>query len=145
VPVLLAGLAGVGGLVLAITVERIVGRTPPPAPLAITVSSAPGSFPALSVTVTTAVAVVLTVQAFLAARRWGRAVTACTTALLWIGGAGVSAAYLGSHWSTDVLGAWALGAAWGAVLLTAWHTWSRLRHVPTPATEQASSVGSPRA
>ena len=139
-PVLLAGLAGVGGLVLAVTVEIVVARTPPPADLAVTVSSAHGSFPALAVTVTTAVAGVLAVQACLAARRWGRAVSACTAALLWAGGAGVSAAYLGTHWATDILGAWALGAAWGAVLLTAWHAWSRLRRPQTAAADRPTPL-----
>jgi undecaprenyl-diphosphatase len=142
--VLLAGLAGVGGLLLAVTVESVVARTPPPADLAVTLSAAPGSFPALAITVTTSVTVVLAVQAFLAARRWGRAVTACTAGLLWTGGAGVSAAYLGTYWTTDILGAWALGATWGLVLLTAWHTGSRLRRRQTPAAEHATPVRSPR-
>lgn len=131
-PVVLAGLAGVGALLLALTVELLVARTPPAAAFAVSVASAPGSFPALAVTVTTAVAGVLAVQACLVARRWGHAVAACTAALLWVAGAGVSAAYLGTSWATDILGAWALGATWGAVLLTAWHTGSLLRS-PTPA------------
>jgi membrane-associated phospholipid phosphatase len=156
VPALLPGLAAAGGLVLTLTVELVVGRGAPPAQYAVIASSAPGSFPALAVTVTTAVAEVLAVQACLTGRSWGRAVTACTAALLWAGGAGLSAAYLGTHWPTDILGAWALGAAWGAVLLTAWHTWSRLRRTThPPATErdaatephhtQASTTDAPRA
>ena len=99
----------------------------------VSVAEAPGSFPARAVTVTTAVAGVLAVQACLVARRWGRAVIACTAALLWVAGAGVSSAYLGMSWTPAILGAWALGATWGAVLLTAWHTGSRLQHPNTPA------------
>lgn len=126
-PALLPGLAAVGGLVLAMTVELAVDRGAPPAPYVLSASAAPGSFPALAVTVTTAVAAVTAGQACLSGRSWGRAVTACTAALLWAAGAGVAAAYLGTHWTTDVLGAWTLGAAWAAVLLTSWRAWSRLR------------------
>jgi len=143
-PVLLAGLAGVGGLLLAVVVESVVGRAAPPAGLAVTVSATPGSFPALAVTVTTSVTGVLAVQACLAARRWARAVTACTAGLLWTAGAGVSAAYLGTSWATDILGAWALGATWAAVLLTAWHTGSLLRQPHKPAAEHETAVSSSR-
>jgi membrane-associated phospholipid phosphatase len=142
-PVLLPCLAGLGGLLLAVTIELTVARTPPPSELAASISSAPGSFPALAVTVTTAVAGTLAVQACLATRTWGRAVTACTAALLWAAGAGVSAAYLGTHWTTDILGAWALGAAWGAVLLTTWHTWSRLRRPRKVAAAYRPTVDPP--
>jgi len=142
-PVLPAGLASLGSLLLAVTVELVVGRTPPPAASAVFVPSASGSFPALAVTVTTAVAAVLAVQTCFAARSWGRAVTACTAALLWAGGSGVSAAYLGTSWATDILGAWALGAGWAAVLLTTWHTWSRLRRPQAHATQRGPSLGAP--
>ena len=141
-PVLLPALAGDGGLLLAVSIEALVARTPPPAHLAVSVAATPGSFPALGVTVTTSVAGVLAVEAFLAARRWGRAVTASAVALLWTCGAGVSAAYLGTYWATDILGAWALGATWGAVLLTAW-SGSRLRRRLTSATEDATEGCSP--
>lgn len=140
-PVLLPWLAACGGLLLAVTVELVVARTPPPAQYAVSVPPAAGSFPALTVAVCTAVAGMLAVQASLAAHSWGRAVTACTAALLWAGGAGVSAAYLGSNWMTDILGGWALGAAWDAALLTAWQTWSRLRRPQPAAVEHGSARG----
>jgi len=141
-PVLLPGLAATGGLALALVVEVAVHRAPPPGQYAVGVSAAPGSFPALAVTVTTAVAAVTAVQACLSARTWGRSVTACTAALLWAGSAGVATAYLGTHWTTDVLGAWALGVAWAAVLLTAWQAWSRLRRTTgRRSAEQAVGPG----
>jgi len=144
-PVLPPGVAAAGSLLLAVTVELVVARPAPPSDLAVSVAPAPGSFPALAVTVTTGVAAVLAVQACRNARSWRRAVSACTAALLWAGGAGVAAAYLGEHWTTDILGAWALGAAWAAVLLTTWHTWSQLRGRKAQATDRRTATGPPRA
>ncbi len=46
-------------------------------------------------------------------------------ALIWISAAvvtiltGASQVYLGANWLTDILGGWALGALWIAILLTA--------------------------
>jgi undecaprenyl-diphosphatase len=122
----LAGCAWAGALLLALTVGLTVGRTPPPAMY--TVAAAPTghrSFPAVGVTVTTAVAGLFAAQASVSARSWARAVAAWTAAILWAAAAGAAAAYFGTQWTTDVFGGWTLGAAWDAVLLTGWWTWFR--------------------
>src|SRR5512144_802496 len=140
----LAGSAGAGALLLALTLGLTVGRTPPPAMY--TVAAAPtghGSFPAVGVTVTTAVAGLFAAQASVSARSWARAVAAWTAAILWAGAAGAAAAYLGTQWTTDVLGGWTLAAAWNAVLLTGGWTWFRRQANEARAPEDDDITPSP--
>ena len=62
-----------------------------------------------------------------AAPRWGQQVAAWTAATLIVLLVGFSRLYLGVHWLSDVLGGFALGAGWLAVVITASATYRRLR------------------
>ena len=62
-----------------------------------------------------------------AAPRWGQRVAAWTAATLIVLLVGFSRLYLGVHWLSDVLGGFALGAGWLAVVITASATYRRLR------------------
>jgi membrane-associated phospholipid phosphatase len=71
-----------------------------------------------------------------AAPRWGQRVAAWTAAALIALLVGFSRLYLGVHWLTDVLGGYALGAAWLAIVITATATYHRLRSQGPPLQER---------
>ncbi|MFE1167831.1 VTT domain-containing protein [Nocardiopsis sp. NPDC058789] len=124
---LVLALAAWGGAAgSALLVAALVRRVGPPSASALVAPTTGGSFPALEIATTTAVAGVLACLASGRARSWVRAVTCWTVAALWAGAAGAVAAYLGAVWATDVLGGWALGALWCATLVTSTTQWEHL-------------------
>ncbi len=114
---IMLALAAAGSVALCVVIQHLVGRSRPPAALAIGHYAGP-AFP--SGPATTAIACYGTLAVILAAGRPPR-----IRALIWISAAvvtiltGASQIYLGANWLTDVLGGWALGALWIAILLTA--------------------------
>ncbi len=116
-PAIMLALALGGSVTLYVIVQHLVGRSRPPAALSIGHHAGP-AFP--SGQATTAIACYGMLAIILAAGR-----PAGAKALAWIGAAavtvlaGASQVYLGANWLTDVLGGWALGALWIAVVLTA--------------------------
>lgn len=116
-PAIMLALAAGGSVILCVVVQHLVGRQRPPAALAIGHSAGP-AFP--SGQATTAIACYGMLAVILSAGRPSR-----IRALLWLSAAavtvltGASQVCLGANWLTDVLGGWALGALWIAILLTA--------------------------
>ena len=106
-----------GSVALTAIVQHLVGRSRPPAALSIGQYGGP-AFPCGPAT--TAIACYGMLAFIVAAGRPPR-----IRALLWIGAAavtilaGMSQVYLGANWLTDVLGGWALGALWTAIILAA--------------------------
>lgn len=115
--------AGAGGLDWLAKV--VVARPRPPAVFAIT--AAPGySFPSGH----TVQAAAYGCLAYLIARQvrsWRLKVAVWSAALVIAALVGLSRVYLGVHWLTDVLGAWALATAWLAFVLTVTTTVGRIR------------------
>jgi membrane-associated phospholipid phosphatase len=112
-----ATLAGtlVGAIVLYDIVKAAVHRPRPPASVWIGRYSG-GSFPSGHATQTIAfygmLALVLTTGRSNRAKAWGLSGAALVAILV-----GASRIYLGAHWLTDVLGGYALGATWLAVIV----------------------------
>ena len=125
-PLLMLTGAYAGADVLFRVVKALTGRDRPPA------SQAIGHFTGLAFPsghATQAVAVWGMVAALVAVGsvRWSTKVTGWAVAVVVAGLVGVSRLYLGAHWLTDVLGGWALGAVWLAVLLVTVRTVGTLR------------------
>ena len=112
---LLAG-ALAGATVLSDVVKPIVGRARPPSSIWIGHYSG-GAFP--SGHATQAVAFYTMLALILSMRlSFGRRAVVWSGAALVILVVGASRIYLGAHWLTDLLGGYALGAAWVALLVT---------------------------
>lgn len=137
-PLLVLSVALAGGLLLSDMVTSLVARPRPT--LAAVVARRDGfAFPSGHATYAIAVYGGL---AYLAAgwfRTWSAKVAAWTLALAVVLLIGFSRVYLGSHWATDVLGGYALGAVWlASVLVTTsairgtWHRRQDRRTDPAP-------------
>ncbi|MFE4462462.1 phosphatase PAP2 family protein [Nocardia tengchongensis] len=126
-PITLGAAAYGGYLLMVVTVKLAVGRPRPPLPervVAIDGSSFPSGHAA-------GIAVVALVSAWMVtlASGWQRwiGVTAWATAVPLVVAVGFSRVYLGVHYPSDIVAGWALGAAWGGVLILAGSTVTPLR------------------
>ncbi|MGO4592668.1 phosphatase PAP2 family protein [Leifsonia sp. 2TAF2] len=134
-PVLLIGAAGIGSLLMTIVGKDLIGRHRPPLTDAVPPYEYSPSFP--SGHTLNAVVVIGIIAYLLVLRRHSvqaRVLLICGAGLYAIT-VGLSRIYLGHHWFTDVLAAWALGAAWLALIITAhrlYLTVRRRRELPAP-------------
>ncbi|CAA9435417.1 MAG: hypothetical protein AVDCRST_MAG66-3550 [uncultured Pseudonocardia sp.] len=112
---------GLGALALGPAVKALVGRLRPI--VETPVATAPGpSFPSgHTLTVTVWVGVLLLVVLPAVSERRRRPVIAAAVALVVL--AGLTRLGLGVHFLSDVVGGWALGAAWLAVTASAFRAW----------------------
>jgi membrane-associated phospholipid phosphatase len=121
---------------LAEWLKEVIGRPRPPADLAL-VPTDGAAFPSSIAALTAGAAVPLVWWGLRRADRVGRLVAGVLT--LGTLAVGVSMAYLGAHWVTDVLAGWALGAGIGVAV-----SWMSER-LPNPRTVSTGEpVGSQR-
>jgi undecaprenyl-diphosphatase len=115
--VIMLALALGGSVTFNVIVQHLVGRSRPPAVLSA------GHYPGFAFTsgeATIAIACYGMLAVILTAGRSPRTrslLWACAAAIAAL--AGASQVYLGANWLTDVLGGWALGAMWIAIILAA--------------------------
>ncbi|WP_241976117.1 phosphatase PAP2 family protein [Cryobacterium algoricola] len=142
-PVILIVAAGGGSLLMTIAGKDLFGRDRPPLADAVPPYEYSASFP--SGHTLNAVAVVGVIAYLLILRQKtfrARTVTISAAAIFAIT-TGLNRVYLGHHWATDVLGAWMLGAAWLALVITAhrlYLTVRVLRDGPDPSRPALHSV-----
>lgn len=133
-PVLVMAAAAAGSLMMTIVGKAVVGRKRPPTTDAVAPFEDSYSFPSghtLNMTVVAGTIAYLVISR--SSRRWVR-VSAVLVAGLIAVAMGLSRVYLGHHWLTDVLAAWALGLGWLALVVTG-HQIHQLRLSPEDATE----------
>ncbi|GAB2689555.1 phosphatase PAP2 family protein [Thalassiella azotivora] len=136
-PVVLMVVATAGSLLMTVAGKAAVGRVRPPLVDAVPPYEESASFPSGHSLNSVVVAGVL---AYVVVRRldgvWAR-FAVVTAAAAFAATMGLSRVYLGHHWLTDVLVAWALGLAWLSVVVTGHRVWLTLRRrgtTPPPPT-----------
>jgi undecaprenyl-diphosphatase len=127
-PVLLITAAAGGSLLMTIAGKQLTGRTRPPLADAVPPYEHSASFPSghslNSIVIAGIVAYLLVLRQHTLRARVLTVLGAAVFALA----VGLSRVFLGHHWFTDVLGAWTLGLAWLAVVITAHRLYLTVRH-----------------
>lgn len=118
-PVLLVAITAAGSLAITVVGKGIVGRVRPPLDDAVPPYEYGASFP--SGHTLNSIAIAGIVAYLLVRRHHSRRARLLTVSLAaaFAFTMGLSRVYLGAHWLTDVLVAWALGLAWLTVVITA--------------------------
>lgn len=118
-PLVVAAITAAGSVSLTVIGKAVIGRARPPFADAVPPFESSFSFPSGHSLNSMALAGVLAYLALLQLVRWWWRATVVTVAALFAVTVGLSRVYLGHHWLTDVLGAWALALAWLTVVVTA--------------------------
>ena len=118
-PVILMLAAGLGSLVITILGKPIFGRTRPDQADAIPPYEHSASFPSGHSLNSIVIAGIVAYLIILRLNTMRARVVTVVVAAAFAFTMGLSRVYLGHHWLTDVLAAWAIGIAWLALVITA--------------------------
>jgi undecaprenyl-diphosphatase len=118
-PAILIVAAGIGSLLMTVVGKDLIGRSRPPLVDAVPPYDLTASFPSGHTLNAVVIAGVVAYLLLLRRMTTGGRVITIFVAALFAFTIGLSRVFLGHHWFTDVLAAWALGAAWLAIVITA--------------------------
>ncbi|NWL14153.1 phosphatidic acid phosphatase [Paenarthrobacter nitroguajacolicus] len=118
-PVILMLAAGLGSLIITLLGKPIFGRTRPDIADAIPPYEHSASFPSGHSLNSLVIAGIVAYLIILRLKTAKARVITVLVALVFAFTMGLSRVYLGHHWLTDVLAAWAIGIAWLALVITA--------------------------
>ena len=129
-PLVLTLFAGGGSLVMTVFGKRLIERARPPLPDAVPPYESSFSFPSghsLNAFVIAGILAYLIVRHLWDHPVWQRVVVVVLLGA-YAATMGLSRVFLGHHWLTDVVGAWALGLAWLGVVIACHRVWRTVRH-----------------
>ncbi len=118
-PAILIITASAGSLLMTIAGKQLIGRTRPPLSDAVPPFESSASFPSGHSLNSVVIAGVIAYLIILRLKTARSRIATASMATIFAATMGLSRVYLGHHWLTDVLAAWALGAAWLALVITA--------------------------
>ncbi|MEO5780104.1 MULTISPECIES: phosphatase PAP2 family protein [Arthrobacter] len=118
-PAILIVTAAAGSLLMTIAGKQLIGRTRPPLTDAVPPFESSASFPSGHSLNSVVIAGVVAYLIILRLKSLRSRVLTAAAAAVFAAAIGLSRVYLGHHWLTDVLAAWALGAAWLTLVITA--------------------------
>lgn len=118
-PLAVLAVTAAGSIGLTVVFKAVLGRARPP--LAQAVIPADGfGFPSGHAAAAAAVCGVAAWLCSARMRSWWERIALWAVAAIVVALVGISRVYLGVHWTSDVLGGWAFGILWMAVVVSAW-------------------------
>lgn len=126
-PVILVAVAGLGSMLMITAGKQLVGRSRPEHIDAVPPFEFSAAFPSGHALGSVVVAGIVAYLVILRRKTaWGRFWTVALATVFAVS-MGLSRVYLGHHWLTDVLAAWALGGAWLVLIITLHRTYLTVR------------------
>jgi membrane-associated phospholipid phosphatase len=118
-PLVLMLIAVTGSLAMTVAGKDLTGRARPPTSLAVPPFETSPSFPSGHTLNSTVIAGLVVYLVLRRLRRVGAGIVVVAAGAAFAVAMGLSRVFLGHHWLTDVIAAWALGLGWLVVVVTA--------------------------